>query len=82
MNPYSTYQLVKMKDGDIILERPITTLDPSNKVYHTVMEGETIQSIAYKYYGDSGRWADICDVNGILFPFEELYTNQQLIIPL
>lgn len=80
MNPYSTYRLIDLGQGDVFLERP--PLEASrDKVYHTILPGETIQSIAYKYYGDSGKWADICDMNNILFPFEELEEGMQLLIP-
>lgn len=81
MNPYSTYRIIQLSDTDIFLERsPLRA--SRDKIYHTVLQGETIQSIAYKYYGDSGKWADICDMNNILFPFEELKPDMQLLIPL
>lgn len=81
MNPYSTVAYINLGDGDIWVERKPYSSDISELVYHTVKEGETIQSIAFQYYGDSGRWADICDVNTILNPFEELKGGMQLLIP-
>jgi len=83
MNPYSKVAYINLGDGDIWVERAINTGSTSNGNlrYHTVKEGETIQSIAFQYYGDSGRWADIADVNPIMNPFEDLYAGLQLIIP-
>lgn len=83
MNPYSTVAYINLGDGDIWVERKRFSGSSSNGAYryHTVLEGETIQSIAFQYYGDSGRWADIADVNPILNPFEDLRAGLQLIIP-
>lgn len=41
----------------------------SNTKTHIVKEGETLQSIAYKYYGDSGYWYRIVSFNKIINPF-------------
>ena len=82
-DPYSTGVVVKFDDGDISMER--SAVHPaavtSYRNTHTVLEGETIQSIAFKYYGDSGRWMDICDVNSIYDPFEELKPGMEIYIP-
>ena len=48
---------------------------------HSVLEGETIQNIAFKYYEDSGMWGVIADANDILNPFEDLHADMELIIP-
>lgn len=83
-NPYKDAYIIDYKDGDISLERkeflPILVDNPNIKT-HTVLEGETIQSIAYKYYGDSGLWYRIADVNSIYNPFIEIYEGVQLYIP-
>ena len=60
------------------LELPI----PSSKLIHTVLDGQTLQNIAYQYYKDSGLWYIIAFANNIQNPFsDELYVGQQLIIP-
>jgi nucleoid-associated protein YgaU len=51
------------------------------EIVHTLLEGETLQSVAFRYYGDSGLWADIADANNIIDPFTEVYRGKQLIIP-
>ena len=46
------------------------------------MDGETLQNIAYRYYGDSGKWYLIAEANNILNPFQELEPYQILRIPM
>lgn len=48
---------------------------------HTVLPDETLQHIAYKYYGDSGYWYMIGIANHILNPFKELKEGMSIIIP-
>lgn len=82
-DPYSGGVTIDLGDGDIIVERP--SIQPTYlnryKAIHTVLEGETIQSIAFQYYGDSGYWENICDANSIYDPFEELKPGMELYIP-
>lgn len=82
-DPYSNGFVVDLEDGDIMVERvPAQPTQLSNpKAVHTVLEGETIQSIAFQYYGDSGYWPVIADVNSIYNPFTDLKPNMQLYIP-
>lgn len=81
-NPYKNSVVIDCQDGDILLERQSYSVSSGNNVkVHTVLEGETIQSIAFKYYGDSGRWMDIADVNSIYNPFTDLEEGMELYIP-
>ena len=69
-------------DGEYSLERlDKTHLLKASDVTHAVIEGETLQSIAHKYYGDSGRWGDIASINEIIDPFD-ITSGMNLIIPL
>lgn len=79
-SPYSDSFVIKYPDGDISVERNRSSIS-SDYVVHTVLEGETIQSIAFQYYGDSGMWGVIADANDILNPFEDLHEGMELIIP-
>lgn len=79
-SPYSDSFVIKYPDGDISVERNRSSI-PLDYVIHTVLEGETIQSIAFQYYGDSGMWGVIADANDILNPFEDLHEDMELIIP-
>ena len=47
---------------------------------HTVVRGETLGSIAARYYGDSGRYREIAAANGILPPYA-IEVGQPLVIP-
>lgn len=69
-NPDDSYELY-YSEGEYSLERidKSSTLISSG-VNHVVLEGETLQNISFKYYGDSGRWGDIATFNGIVDPFE------------
>lgn len=79
-NSNDSYQ-VNYSDGEYSVERvdTSTTLTDSG-TQHTVLEGETLQNIAFKYYGDSGRWGDIATFNGIVDPFN-IEAEQVLSIP-
>jgi nucleoid-associated protein YgaU len=95
MTPFNTY--IKLRDGDndlylLRVSRVSSMLSQNNKQQHVVSLGETLQSIAFKYYGDSGYWGDIAEFNGIMDPFsisdsmdnpdkKEIYPKMVLQIP-
>lgn len=79
-NPYSDSVVILFDNNDIILERQ-TLKKIKDVLVHTVKEGETIQSIAFQYYGDSGYWVYICDLNHIFNPFVELKEGMEIYIP-
>lgn len=82
-DPYSYNTVIDLGDGDVQLERVPArpSILGTFKAIHTVVDGETIQNIAFKYYGDSGYWMNICDVNSIYNPFTELVPGMELYIP-
>lgn len=82
-DPYSNSVLIDYEDGDVSLERAPLTLDDIQepRAIHTIMEGETLQSIAFKYYGDSGKWMEIADINSIYDAFNDLEEGKILYIP-
>lgn len=74
LSPYQSDQVIQIdyvEDKESSLERVDrdNTLLPSGTI-HTVMEGETLQNISFKYYADSGRWGDIAALNGIIDPLD------------
>lgn len=82
INPYANSIAISYGNGEYSIERKSNTpnLNGSSKI-HTVLEGETLQSIANKYYGDSGYWFDIAEYNNIIHPFEDLKENMEILIP-
>lgn len=80
-SPYNQANIVNYSDGTSSLEPVIDTDMFTTTAVHTVKEGETLQSIAYQYYGDSGRWGKIMLANNLLDPFTEVKPYMQLIIP-
>ena len=83
-DPYNSNSVVyDLGDGDISLERVprVAAFTTTVTASHTVKEDETIQGIAYQYYGDSGRWMEIADYNSIYFPFRDLKAGMKILIP-
>ena len=79
---YSRSFALTYDNGDTSLER-IPIMPVKTGQVHNIMEGETLQSIAYQYYGDSAKWADLADANDIVDPIagDEVLPGKQLIIP-
>lgn len=81
-SPYDGAYAVKYSNGDVSLEVDYPAIGTSTSdIQHTVLEGETLQNIAYRYYGDSGLWYRIALANNILNPFAELEHGKIIIIP-
>jgi 5'-nucleotidase len=55
------------------------TASSGGATMHTVAKGETLYSIARKYYNDGKRWKDIAKANSVT-P-EKLKVGQELVIP-
>ena len=82
-SPYNNAYALKYNDGDYSLEaKPPIVPESPNDIQHTVKDGETLQNIAFRYYGDSGKWYLIAEANNILNPFQELEPYQILRIPM
>jgi hypothetical protein len=61
--------------------RPVPPPDPEEIPYfHTVVAGETIESLAYHYLGASDAWWLIADANPTVFPWV-LEPGTQVVIP-
>ena len=81
-SPYNNAYALKYNDGDYSLEaKPPIVPESPNDIQHTVKDGETLQNIAFRYYGDSGKWYIIAEANKILNPFKELERGTQIRIP-
>lgn len=81
-SPYNNAYALKYNDGDYSLEaKPPIVPESPNDIQHTVKDGETLQNIAFRYYGDSGKWYIIAEANKILNPFKELEMRTLIRIP-
>lgn len=81
-SPYNQAYAINYGDGDYSLEASYGSIPTSNRdSQHTVKDGETLQNIAFRYYGDSGKWYVIAEVNNILNPFKELESGMIIKIP-
>ena len=81
-SPYNNAYALNYGDGDYSLETTgVSVPSSSNDIQHTVKDGETLQNIAYRYYGDSGKWYIIAEANKILNPFKELEMGTLIRIP-
>ena len=81
-SPYNNAYALKYNAGDYSLEaKPPMVPESPNDIQHTVKDGETLQNIAFRYYGDSGKWYIIAEANKILNPFKELEMGNLIRIP-
>lgn len=81
-SPYDTAYRMQYDNGDFSLEyQPPQVYKSADDILHTVLEGETLQNIAFRYYQDSGKWYLIAEANKILNPFEDLVSGTIIRIP-
>jgi len=78
---YATCVLYVDGQEEFLGRRPrIDTAPQPDDVFHTVVEGDRIDLIAYRYLGQAELWWVICDYNDILLALE-LVTGAVLRIP-
>jgi hypothetical protein len=61
-------------------QNPTTRTSHPGMGVHTVKDGDSLQSIAYKAYGDATRWRSVAEANGIDNPFR-LQRGTSLTLP-
>jgi hypothetical protein len=59
---------------------PIDTTPRPDDRFHTVLEGDRVDALAYQYLGRADLWWILCDYNDIFFPLD-LETGTVLRIP-
>lgn len=60
-------------DGDVefLGTRPSFDTSPrADDTFHTVVEGDRVDLIAFRYCGSAGLWWVVCDYNNIFFPLK------------
>ena len=82
MSYYDKSYIINYEDGSKSLEPAGSLLVRSSldKPY-TVLEGDSLHSIAFHEYGDSSLWHIIAEFNNIYSPFSELVPGMVIIIP-
>jgi nucleoid-associated protein YgaU len=80
---YNRCYLIEFSEGDKALYRtPINYKGSSSDRYHIVTEGQTLHSIAQKYYDSQFPWFIIADANAsIITDIFDLVVGTSLVIP-
>jgi len=85
---YSAGRVIAFSNGDKILQRDLIEYKPTQPdKYHTVIQGDRLTALAYKYYSSvtetpSRYWKFIADANNILNPLDiSEYIGRNIIIP-
>ena len=63
------------------IRRIPTEYHPNKALTHIIKEGDRLDLLAYKYYGDPTKFWLICDANQSMFPYELLVPGKKIIIP-
>ena len=80
-NLYTEGFILEYEEDEISLERLPELLRPDiDDTVHIIIDGDTLQSIAFLYYNNPSLWYIIADINNIDNPFF-LQTGDKLIIP-
>lgn len=79
---YSNGNILEFNTNEAMLVRDPRSYVESEKdrIYTTVM-GDTWDSIAFNFYGNSKYWHFIADVNNVFNPLEELEVGMEVLIP-
>lgn len=80
---YHGLKTVEVGDRRSLAQRPMPTPpDPAQTLVHTLVGGETLDQLAFSYYGRADLWWRIADANPQRFPLEWEPGDRLLIPPL
>lgn len=81
-NLYANGKVINISEGRALLKREKITypFKSDRDQNHVIIAGETLSSIAQKYYGDSKLWFVLADINNIYNPLD-LQRGFILLIP-
>lgn len=84
-SPYVNGAVVVYEDGTYSLDPPDNPKAFHNEggedIYHTIVDGETLESISYLYYKTSAYWHMLSTYNVDVWDFDKLETGKVLLIP-
>ena len=79
---YNKAYIVQYDDGTFSLDKHQPTVTSSKTDTIRILKpDETLHSIAYEVYGDSGKWYILAEANHIGNPFTELKEGMKIRIP-
>lgn len=73
-------QSVQPQENQGTTPTPNQSLTPTTPTNHTVARGDSLSSIAKKYYGDGSKWTEIAKANSIANP-SRIFAGTVLSIP-
>lgn len=80
-NPYALGSILRFSTTPPVLDRDVLVYQTSTEdKFHEMVEGETLDTLAYKYYKNSKYWWVIADANQIENPLD-LQGLTSLLIP-
>ena len=81
-SPFNKGYIVQYSDGSYSLEKhqPVVITSDSDTI-RVLKPDETLHSLAYEIYGDSGKWYILAEANNIGNPFTELKEGMKIRIP-
>ena len=59
----------------------IFVISKTNHTMYTVLSGDTLQKISYKFYGSWSKWTFIAKVNSSIIKKNRIHPGDRLIIP-
>jgi hypothetical protein len=77
---YHTMPVYTVDDKRSVIGIRPTPPPTSIAIQHVVIAGDTLETLAYRYFGSSQAWWRIADANRLHFPLD-LHTGQSLTIP-
>lgn len=68
---YAASVLFRDRQGDFLGTRPRLDVTPrQDDQFHTVVDGDRIDLIAWRYLGDAALWWVVCDYNDLFWPLD------------
>ena len=71
MDPFDDSYILQYDEGDYSLQRVTNVWTTSQtSIEYQVKDGDTLQNICHRFYGDSGYWMRLADFNSLDWPLD------------